>query len=62
MTLKNRMFVAMLSLASLGVGTLPLLGGAATMTAPFGDQAVARMGLSGESALFVEQNQTAEQL
>lgn len=59
MTLKNRLFVAALSLASLGLGTLPLLGGVG-LTPTFGDQTTARMSAGVESSLFVESSTKAD--
>lgn len=59
MTLKNRLFVAALSLVSLGLGTLPLLGGVG-LTPTFGDQTVARMSTGVERSLFVESAPAAE--
>jgi hypothetical protein len=55
MKTNQRLFVAVLSLASLGLGSLPFLAGAATLSAPFEADASTRMAAaaSAEGSLFL---------
>jgi hypothetical protein len=49
----QRLFVAVLSFASLGLGSLPFLAGAATLPAPFEADASARMAAAADDSLFL---------